>query len=172
MADSREILVALTSEYDRDTDPAAGRDWRLFFHFFERRADDVRAECKDGDAGQRTLHVYSREPGYYEENALKAAKESQDPTYDLVQVAHELGHHLLWLGGKLPERVGRPPQNVYSEEILAWAIGKHILAARGFGEWRRFGEVRDFSLETYRSGLRLDHGEAKAIEAGLFGTSL
>jgi hypothetical protein len=171
MADSREILVAVVREYELATAQTSDSWWRVCLLLLRKEAGEGRhADYKENpDTGVPTIYVYGDGSHRDGDDALAAAEASLDPISDLVYLAHELGHHHL--------RLGRPtaPKNAlrqYEEEVLAWAIGRHLLATRQFEEWDRFCEERRSALEGYRKGLHIDDQQARAIEFQLFGTSL
>jgi hypothetical protein len=151
-------------------------DHFLFFVFTERDPSENSHRCwEPEDTGRRTIFIYRDESPYEGLDALKEKGEHRS-TQELVMVAHELGHHLRWLGCKLPNTVDRRKERVfspvearsiYSEEVVAWAIGKQLLMECKFEKWDSFDEERECCLRTYQDGLGLDGQESKEIESGL-----
>ena len=191
MADSREILAALLDAFDLERAPEPARHSahtrRVFFVFVPRIEhhlppwlQDPRrprmAICRDfEDSDTRTVFIRRDGAPNEGDSGSEGIARALDPTRELICVAHELGHHLLWLGRKFPPEFpkegSRPAPRLYSEEVLAWGIGRHLLETHDFEEWDRFSEQRREALETYHEGLHIDDQQAQAIVSDLFGTS-
>jgi len=191
MADSREILAALLDEFDLERAPEPARHSahtrRVFFVFVPRIESHLppwlqdprrprMAICRDfEDSDTRTVFVRRDGAPNEGDSGSDGIERTLDPTRELTCVAHELGHHLLWLGRRFPPEFpkegSRPAPRVYSEEVLAWAIASHLLETRGFEEWDRFREERRKALESYREGLPIDAQQAQAIELELLGNA-
>jgi hypothetical protein len=172
MSKNLEILIELVREFDGVAclDPSGNRpNWQVEFAFSVRPSPGDKADLHPvqdpWDTGLRRIRIYRDDEslcGF--EDAIATAVKSPNPTKELASVSHELGHHYLWVGQKIPKPRSRPREIEYAEEVLAWAIGRNILAVRGFEEWKLFDEEQERSLKTYRDEFGL-HEAAEKIAA-------
>jgi hypothetical protein len=166
VAENLEILKELVREFDRGARSPSGT-WQVYFLFERRPSPDKKAKLFESeDTGGRTIWLYRDDESLCDsDDAIEGAAKSPNPAQELASVSHELGHHYVWIGQKLPNEGSRPREIEYAEEVLAWTIGRNILAARGFEEWKRFDEEQERSLATYRDGFEFSREKTEQIAA-------
>ncbi len=88
--------------------------------------------------------------------AEQVAETSLTPREDLIDLAHELGHHDTYrTGGGLGKYRPDLPRGTYAEELWAWRLGRGILEDEGFDDWELFTSRRQSALDGYARGLGL-----------------
>jgi hypothetical protein len=165
-----DILLALIAEYDafsywKRTETTDERPCRVFIvydggpksegGFYQWSAGDPDACIRIGRPG-----ISPEDPRTAEEIAATA----DDPTRELLVLAHELGHHHSRLRGSYVPFQLNHPLPTYAEEVRAWEIGRRILVTKGFQDWMRFESHSRAQLLTYSEGLGLDAVAAAAAD--------
>ena len=97
------------------------------------------------------------------------AQKQEDPTQELLTLAHEFGHHQSFLDhnrtSEYEELVDKsaewkylkPEQKqiILNEEIRAWKYAKNTLQKLGFSDWEQFKKRKTDSLYRYQKLLNI-----------------
>jgi hypothetical protein len=167
LASSRELLVHLVRTRDRTTlgcidDCPPGTAWIDFV----APTDVVKLDGGKFFPEHDQIDVYrDGAPSNPRGAPVEAAAASQNPTEELVWLAHELGHLHSKLRGNPSPPPADIPEQVYAEELRAWAFAWQLLREEGFSEWKTFDALRDHGLGSYLEHLRLSASQVRAATA-------